>query len=134
MIDDARYATNDARMANNDDMQKIVIDWVASMPRAQVLEILDRHDVVAAAVNDARDITEDQHFLERTLVDIEHKVIGNVKMPGPVLHLGSFAGPDYLSVPDVGEHTREVLDELLGLPAAELDALFQKGVLGSPST
>jgi crotonobetainyl-CoA:carnitine CoA-transferase CaiB-like acyl-CoA transferase len=133
LIEDERYATNTARMSNNDDMQKIVIDWVASMPRAEALEILDRHEVVAAAVNDARDITEDAHFLERTLVTIEHEILGSVKMPGPVLHLESFPGPEYPSVPQIGEHTREVFEELLDIPPAELDALFAKGVLGSPT-
>jgi crotonobetainyl-CoA:carnitine CoA-transferase CaiB-like acyl-CoA transferase len=103
------------------------------MPRAEALEILDRHEVVAAAVNDARDITEDAHFLERTLVTIEHEILGSVKMPGPVLHLESFPGPEYPSVPQIGEHTREVFEELLDIPPAELDALFAKGVLGSPT-
>ena len=95
LLEDPRYASNDARMANNDDLQKIVIGWVGSMSRSQVLDILERHDVVAAPVSDARDITEDPHFRERTLVDFENEVLGAVKMPGPILHFGSYPGPVY---------------------------------------
>jgi crotonobetainyl-CoA:carnitine CoA-transferase CaiB-like acyl-CoA transferase len=131
MIDDPRYATNDARMANNDDLQKIVIDWVASMPRAEVLEILERHHVVAAPVTDARDITEDPHFLERTLVDFQDKVLGKVKMPGPILHMDTYAGPTYLSVPKVGEHTSQVLRELLDLSPTEVAGLQDAEVISA---
>ena len=34
--------------------------------------------------------------------------------PGPVLHVKDYAGPAYDGVPTVGEHTDEVLSELLG--------------------
>ena len=70
--------------------------------------------MVASAVNDAGDIAADPHFLERTLVEITgNEVLGRVLMPGPVLHLSRWDGPRYEGVPGVGEHTDEVLAELL---------------------
>ena len=70
LSDDPRFATNEARMANNDAIQQEVSAWVAGRPRADVLKILDEFEVVSAPVNDARDITRDPHFLERTLVQL----------------------------------------------------------------
>ena len=110
LLDDDRFATNPARLMNNDAIQQIVQDWVASMPRDEVLATLDKHEVVCAAVNDARDIVADPHFRERTLVELTGcDVLGRVLMPGPVLHLRDYPGPSYHGVPAVGEHSRAVL-------------------------
>jgi len=126
---DERYATNTARMANNDSLQEIVKAWVRSHERDQALKILDEHEVVAAAVNDSSDIVADPHFLERTLVDLAGTVLGPAMTPGPVLHVRDYAGPSYDGVPAVGEHTAAVLTEQLGTGADELAALVAAGVV-----
>ena len=131
LSDDPRFATNPARMANNDAIQHEVSSWVAARPRAEILKILDEFEVVSAAVNDARDIVADPHFRDRTLVELTgSEVLGSVLMPGPVLHLASAAGPRYDGVPEIGEHTRTVLTELLSLTPAELDGLSGRGIIG----
>jgi crotonobetainyl-CoA:carnitine CoA-transferase CaiB-like acyl-CoA transferase len=131
LSDDPRFATNQARMANNDAIQHEVSTWVAARPRAEILKILDEFEVVSAPVNDARDIVADPHFLERTLVDVTGSdVLGPALMPGPVLHLASYPGPGYDGVPGIGEHTRPVLTQALGLTPGELDALAGRGVIG----
>ncbi|MBE1536991.1 CaiB/BaiF CoA transferase family protein [Actinomadura algeriensis] len=128
---DERYATNAARMANNDALQEIVIGWVRSRPRDAILATLDEHDVVAAPVNDARDITRDPHFTERTLVELAGTVLGPAAMmPGPILHVKEYAGPSYEGVPRIGEHTAEILGGELGMASAELDGLAASGVIG----
>ena len=127
--DDERYATNTARMANNESMQQIVIDWVKSYPRDKALEILDQHEVVAARVNDAKDVTEDPHFAERTLVELAGTVFGKALMPGPILHLKDYDGPVYDGVPTVGQHTREVLVDDLGLADETFSSLVERGVV-----
>ena len=115
LIEDPRYATNEVRMQHNDELQERVCAWVAARPRHEVLEVLDRFEVVCSQVNDAKDIVEDPHFEERTLVELTGaEALGRVLMPGPILHLGSFAGPTYDGVPSIGQHTDEVLAELLG--------------------
>jgi crotonobetainyl-CoA:carnitine CoA-transferase CaiB-like acyl-CoA transferase len=48
-----------------------------------------------------------------------------------VLHLASYTGPHYDGVPAIGEHTGEVLTELLALSADELAALAASGVVKS---
>ena len=130
IIKDPRYATNAARMEHNEDMQKIVSEWVQTQPRTDILAILESHDVVAAGVNDARDVTEDPHFSERTLVDLTGSdLLGKVKMPGPILHVSSYSGPEYAGVPEIGQHTKEVLQDFLGFDDARIQSLAQSGVI-----
>jgi len=128
--DDPRFATNEARMAHNEELQGYVTKWVALRPREEVLADLDADEVVAAPVNDARDIVADPHFRERTLVDLAGTVLGDALVPGPVLHLNSYGGPVYDGVPEVGEHSAIVLPELLGLSAQEMTTLGADGVIG----
>lgn len=128
--EDPRYATNVARMANNDELQEIVKAWVAERPRAEVLADLDAHEVVAAAVNDARDIVADPHFRERTLVELAGTALGKVLMPGPVLHMDSYAGPVYDGVPAIGEHTGTALADLLGMSSEEVGRLGAADIVG----
>lgn len=134
LSEDPRFATNPARMANNDAIQEIVMAWVAARPRAEALKTLEEFEVVCAPVNDAGDIAADPHFLERTLVQLTGSdVLGPVLMPGPVLHMAGYAGPAYDGVPAIGEHTRPVLGEALGLSAGELDQLAGRGIIGERS-
>lgn len=126
---DERYATNPARMANNDSLQEIVKTWVASMPREKVLGTLEDHEVVAAAVNDSSDIMQDPHFLERTLVGLTGTVLGNAMMTGPILHVAGTAAPVYEGVPSVGEHTLAILGDELGMDAQTLESLAFDAVI-----
>ncbi|MFH5821903.1 CaiB/BaiF CoA transferase family protein [Georgenia sp. AZ-5] len=130
MKTDPRFATNAARMQNNELVQEVVRGWVGSMSRDQVLRILGDADVVAAAVNDASDIAADPHFRYRTLAELTGSALGSGIVPGPVLHLEGYAGPAYDGVPEVGQHTREVLSEVAGMAAEEVQNLADDGVLG----
>lgn len=126
---DERYATNTARMANNQALQRIVIDWIGARPRDEALKILDSHEVAAAAVNDASDIVADPHFRGRTLTGLLGSALGGeALLPGPVLHVRDYDGPSYDGVPGVGEHTHEVL-AAAGIDEERLSALAEAGVI-----
>jgi crotonobetainyl-CoA:carnitine CoA-transferase CaiB-like acyl-CoA transferase len=125
---DERYSTNVARMANNASLQDIVVEWVKQRPRDEVLAILEKFEVVAAAVNDSSDVVADPHFAERTLSALTGTPLGDALVPGPILHVRDYAGPSYDGVPSVGEHTTEVLTDL-GVDADQLARLRADGVV-----
>ncbi|EFL28041.1 putative Acyl-CoA transferase/carnitine dehydratase protein [Streptomyces himastatinicus ATCC 53653] len=132
--DDPRFATNPARMEHNEELQRLVGAWVRQRPRAEVLADLEAHEVVAAPVNDARDIVEDPHFRTRTLVELAGTALGPVLVPGPVVHLDSYPGPLYEGVPAIGEHTGPALTELLGLTREELAELAASSAVAPDRT
>lgn len=130
LIEDPRFATNPARLANNEAIQREVSQWVAARPRREILAVLEKFEVVSAPVNDAADIVADPHFRERTLTEVTgHPLLEHVLMPGPVLHLRGYDGPGYDGVPEIGEHTRAVLAGWLGLDDEEFQALAAAGVV-----
>jgi len=134
MKTDERYATNAARMENNAELQEIVKGWVGSMPRDQVLGVLEEFEVVGAPVNDSSDIVQDPHFLERTLTKLSGTVLGDAMVPGPILHASNSARPLYDGVPSVGEHTAEILKERLGKTVDQVQQLATDGVISDQLT
>jgi crotonobetainyl-CoA:carnitine CoA-transferase CaiB-like acyl-CoA transferase len=132
LIENPRYATNEVRMQHNEELQALVKGWVAERPRDEILKVLDEYEVVCSQVNDASDIVEDPHFLDRTLVALTGvEALGRVLMPGPVLKFEGGADPVYDGVPSIGEHTDEVLTDLLSLTDAEIGALAEAGTVRS---
>ena len=127
---DERFATGKARLENNDQLQDIVTAFVASRPRDEVLGIFEKFEVVAAPINDAGDVVADPHFRERTLMPLLRSGLGDVVMPGPVVHLDGYPGPEYVGVPALGEHTDEVLGGMLGLDTATIADLRAGGTVG----
>jgi crotonobetainyl-CoA:carnitine CoA-transferase CaiB-like acyl-CoA transferase len=131
---DPRYATNVARMSNNDSLQAIVIDWIKGRRRDEALAILEKFEVVAAAVNDASDIAHDPHFVDRTLRSITNTVFGDTLVPGPVLHMDGYDGPEYDGFPEIGQDTEAVLTEVLGMDIEEINSLRAERVVSQIST
>jgi crotonobetainyl-CoA:carnitine CoA-transferase CaiB-like acyl-CoA transferase len=135
LLDDPRFATNGARMANNDAIQAHVHEWVGRLRREEILNILEEAEVVCSAVNDASDIIADPHFIERTLVKVTGMTaLGPAVMPGPVLHLGSYDGPAYDGFPSIGEHTVSVLREVLDLSDGQIAELTAAGAITTAGT
>lgn len=133
MKTDPRYSTNSARMAHNEEVQTVVREFCTSMSRDEVLKVLESAQVVAAAVNDAKDISQDAHFVERTLQELDSAAFSGT-VPGPVVKLSGDPGVDYPYVAAVGEHTQVVLSEVAGVGVAEIHRLASEGVVsgGNP--
>jgi crotonobetainyl-CoA:carnitine CoA-transferase CaiB-like acyl-CoA transferase len=92
---------------------------------------LQRHGVAAYPVRDGRDLVEhDPQLSARGFYPtLHHPLAGDVRVEGVVHHL--LGTPPTLDrpAPLLGEHTDELLTELLGLDPAEIAALHDRGVL-----
>jgi succinate--hydroxymethylglutarate CoA-transferase len=84
-----------------------------------------------AAVNDIKKTIEHEHVLARGVIEeVEHKALGKVKLVNhPVKY--SRIEPKIRSAPPLlGEHTDEVLREVLGYSVEEIRALREQKVVG----
>ena len=103
---------------------------VATYDRATLIELLIRHDVPVAPVNDLHEPVRDPQFLARGMV---YEVPGEsqprvAEWPAA---FGAFASRARLTpAPGIGQHSREVLVEH-GLNGADIDALIEAGVVRS---
>jgi crotonobetainyl-CoA:carnitine CoA-transferase CaiB-like acyl-CoA transferase len=82
-----------------------------------------------APVNSPRTLADDPQFRER-LGFMEHSTHGADMLPTPLKYVGEEL-PDPAAAPTAGQHTDEVLAEVLGYDAARIEAVRASGALGA---
>jgi crotonobetainyl-CoA:carnitine CoA-transferase CaiB-like acyl-CoA transferase len=112
LTDDARFATNDARLEHRDELDEIISGFLAARPRQQALDLLWDHDVIVGPVNDYADVfTDPQVVHNKMVVDVDHHS-GPLRVTGVPVRLSANPGAVRRPPPGLGEHTAEVLGEL----------------------
>jgi succinyl-CoA:(S)-malate CoA-transferase subunit B len=125
------YGEQAQRLAHRHDVNEIVRDWCGSLTREQVLERCYATDTPAAPLNDIADIFGDRQFhARRNLVAIDEAETGeSVIVPAPVPMLSETPGSIRSLGPKLGQHTDEVLRDVLGLDDARIAELRAKRVI-----
>ena len=128
--EDARFKRLVDRAERSDEINGIVADWARQLDALAVETACVEHDVPVATAYTAADIFADPHFAARgDLVTVDDPVAGPMRQQAP---FPRFVGEDVhvpTGAPRLGEHTDEVLGTLLGISAAEIDALRESGVV-----
>ena len=124
------YGDQRTRLAARDSVNTLVIDWVASLDRDEVMRRCLDEEVPVGKVNSIADIFEDEHYAARgNLVHIIDEELGDVVVPGVVPTLSATPGRIDNLGPTLGNATDAVMRELLGLTAAELQRLHQQKII-----
>ena len=122
---DARFASNEARVANREEMVRLVSDAIRQKPAATWLDQLERAGIPAGPINRVSQALEDVQAQHRRMV----RTIAGAPLVGSPVRLDGERADSDLPPPALGEHTREVLARL-GLSPAEIDQLTSAGVAG----
>lgn len=124
------YGEQRKRLAARDQVNELVIEWVGSVTRDEVLERCLSKNVPVGKVNSIADIFEDEHFLARgNLAHIPEDGLGNVVIPGVVPTLSETPGRITNLGPTLGNATYEVMRELLEISADEIQRLRQHKII-----
>jgi formyl-CoA transferase len=127
---DPRFATRAARVDNQDELYAILTAWVADQTADHAVKLLNDAGVPAAAIMNIADIAADPHYRERgTIVDVEDEEFGELPMAAPVPQMSKTPGRIRSLGPALGQHTDEVLSDLLALPPEQLHELHTAGVI-----
>ena len=132
LIDDERFVTNKARVQNREALTQILNDVMRQKPSAYWLEALEKIKITCGPINNIDQVFDDAQVAARGMrIEMNHPATGGE----PLSLIGS---PSKMSVTEVsyrhappmlGQHTEEVLEELLGLDAAECYRLREQGVI-----
>ena len=129
LIGDPRFATNDARVANNDELTHVIEEWSAKHDKHEVMKLMGEIGVTAGALLNAEDIHSDPHLMEREMiVTIDHPQRGEFTFPGNPIKLSD--SPTRVEPsPLLGQHTEQVLSEVLGYDGESIGRLKETGVV-----
>ncbi|MFZ0215687.1 MAG: CoA transferase [Candidatus Dormiibacterota bacterium] len=129
LVDDPRFATNEARIANVEELDGIIGAWIGERNRPDVLAVMGRAEVAMGPIYDARAVYEDPHFKERrSFVEVEDPRLGPMRLVNVVPRLSATPGRVRTTGPDLGQHNEQIYGEL-GLTGQELHRLREEGVL-----
>ncbi len=125
------YGEQQERLAHRHDVNEIVRDWCGSLTREEVLARCYATDTPAGPLNNIADIFGDRQFhARRNLVVMDAPGTGEqVIVPAPVPKLSETPASIRSLGPKLGEHTDEVLRELLGMDDAQIAALHASHVV-----
>ncbi|MGV8959821.1 MAG: CaiB/BaiF CoA transferase family protein [Stenotrophomonas sp.] len=128
---DPRYATNTARVANRDELVAQLQVILRTRPAAEWLAALEQAVVPANPVNRIDQVFDDAQVQARGLrIELPHASGAQVPVVRNPLRFSATPLQYRHAAPVLGEHSRQVLHEILALDAGELQALQEAGVLG----
>ena len=132
---DARFRTIASRVEHMDAVDETVGGWVRMFTRSEAFDRLMVRQVPSAPVKNISEVLHEPHFRQRgAVVPLDHPVMGSLLVLGSPIHLSEAAPLPPSPAPELGQHNREILGELLGMSGDEVDALEDAGVLGPPRT
>jgi len=130
LIDDARYATPEARFRRKEEVDDVIRPWMANQAKRKAMELLNSAGVPAGAVFDTGDLMDDPSFRATGMLsEIVHPQRGPVVLPGWPVKMSGSPTPAITCPPTLGQHTGLVLTEMLGTNAAEIAELRSSGAI-----
>jgi formyl-CoA transferase len=130
LVTDPRCTDARTRWQHREELDAITRAWTSARTKQEVMEILGKAGVPCGAVLDTAEVLDDPHLNARgQIATIDHPTRGRIRLPGCPVRLSA---SDAVTTPPplAGQHTAEVLAEVLGLSKDDVQALQQRGVVG----
>jgi crotonobetainyl-CoA:carnitine CoA-transferase CaiB-like acyl-CoA transferase len=133
LLDDPDWATLEARSQPEriEQFAPYVLSWTVQHTTAEVRAYCQEHGVLGGPMNTIPQLLEDQNFKERQFFHtIDHPTTGPLTYPGFHFTIHTDGPmPARRPAPLLGQHTDEVLSDVLGMSTSEIAALRDEGVI-----
>jgi len=127
---DPGYATPPARLDKLNEIFARIEAWTMTKTKFEVMDICNPLDIPVGPILSMKEIMEDEGLRATgTIVDVEHPVRGTYVSVGCPIKL-SDSPVEVVRSPLLGEHTSEILSEVLGYTGAELERIVGSGAVG----
>jgi formyl-CoA transferase len=133
LIEDPRFADNEKRVENTDELNAAIETWTRERPTETVIETIEAEGGIVGPIYDIEDAVSAEQFQARdNVVEVPDEDVGPVRTHGVIPKFSRTPGQvDHLG-PRHGEHTREVLHEEMGISQKRLVELAEDGVITLP--
>jgi crotonobetainyl-CoA:carnitine CoA-transferase CaiB-like acyl-CoA transferase len=130
LIEDPRYRGNRARVQNSASLDAIISEWSRRYSADALEARLKAADIPSGKAYTAQDCVNDPQYLFRGMVrEVHDDKLGPVLHAGIVPRIVETPGEIWRTGPDIGQHTDEVLGDLLGYDAMTITSLRGEGVI-----
>ncbi len=127
-IDDPDLATLQRRLESQDEIEAQIAEWTRGQSAEDVAALLQAEGIEAVPVLSMRDTAHDPQLEARGHFDVqEHPVIGSFPYERNGFRLSDAPGRYSHATPTLGQHTHEVLRDLLGYSSEDIARLEKAG-------
>jgi len=127
---DDRFRTNPLRTRYLRTLIPLLDEVLAAKTTAEWSTIFADAEIPYSPINSIKDICEDPHIRYRKmLVEIDQPAVGKIKIAGSPIHLSETPGGVYAPAPLLGQHSEEILRNILHFSPEKIDRLRREGVI-----
>ncbi len=126
----ADYAKPAARLSRLNEIFTRIEQWTMTKTKFEAMDILNQYDIPCGPILSMKEIAEDKSLRATgTLVEVDHPERGKYLSVGNPIKL-SDSPANVVRSPLLGEHTDEILRDVLKLPATQIEAIKASGATG----
>ena len=131
LIDDPRFCTHPARVANRAETDSIVNEWAGQLTAVEVVDQLNKANIPSALVYDFADIEADENFtVHRQMIKhMEHPQIGDIAYINMPVRFCESGLKEPEAAGALGQFNEEVYGKYLGYTPEQVQALHEAGTI-----
>lgn len=130
LLEDQVFSTVKGRMANQSFLEGVIAAWAAERTADEIAEVLEEAGIPYAKVASVSDISGSAQIEHREMIsEIEHPVIGSLKIPNSPIKMGKSPPTIRRAPPLLGEHSDEVYSQILGMSTEAIADLRERGAI-----
>ena len=128
--DDSRFATNPSRIRNRGELLPLIEEALSAWRMGEILERLQQADVSGGPINDIGEVFAHRQVQHRQMViQMPHPLAGTVPLVASPINLSGTPVSYEIPPPLLGQHTTEVLRDVLGYESRRIEQLISDGVV-----
>ena len=130
LSDDDRFRTNADRNAHESELRAAIEAWTSSRSADAAVAALAEAGIPASPVLSVVDVVDSDHIAHREMIStVDHPTLGEVPMVHQPVRFSDTDRGFQRPSPLLGEHTQELLTEVLGLNEAQIKKLTDHNIV-----
>ena len=129
LINKEEFKTNPLRNNNYKMLRPLIAEKIIKKTVDEWIEIFNDGGVPNGPINTVDKVLKDPQILARDMVkEVEHPTAGKLLMPGVPIKMSETQGDVVMPSPILGQHTDEILKEILDLNDNEIEKLKKENI------
>ena len=129
LIEDPEWATPEVRLPKLDQCFAMIEEWTMTKTKMEVMDTLNKVNVPCGPIMSMEELVDEESLLATgTVVEVDHPTRGKYRSVGNPIKL-SDSQSEVKRSPLLGEHTDEILIDILGYSQKEVDEFRTKGAV-----
>ena len=130
LISNPLFHNSDKRASNRIELESIFQGWLNERTRQEIFEAIQEAGIPGSPILRSDEVMENEQFLDREYFTlVEHPQQGAIKLTGDPFRLSTVDKMPLRPAPLLGEHTEQILTEMIGIDTNQVMSLRERGIV-----